>query len=106
MQALTTSNDELRECKTLKAQPSSRPFPSPTRSTMGMPQQDSGALIAQANQFNRPAIRSMARPYAVDASSSSMRIPMANMGRPETPRAIQRPNGGIFDRFSRPQMGM
>ncbi|KAF1790713.1 Zinc finger, RING-type, conserved site [Phytophthora cactorum] len=69
MQALTTSNDELREaykeksrkcrnwekmCKTLKAQPSTRQFPSPTRSTMGgigMQHQDGGALVTQASQF-------------------------------------------------------
>ncbi|EEY53646.1 uncharacterized protein PITG_07336 [Phytophthora infestans T30-4] len=98
MQALTTSNDELRECKTLKAQPSTRQFPSPTRSTMGgisMQQQDGGALVTQANQFNRPSMRSMGRAYAVDASTSSMRNSMANMGGPETPRTIQRPNVGM-----------
>ncbi|EGZ26231.1 hypothetical protein PHYSODRAFT_484616, partial [Phytophthora sojae] len=98
MQALTTSNDELRECKTLKAQPSARQFPSPTRSTMGMPQQDGGTLVTQASQFSRPSMRPIARPYAVDGSSSSMRNPMGNMGRPETPRTIQRPNVGMFDR--------
>ncbi|KAF4037101.1 zinc-RING finger domain [Phytophthora infestans] len=124
MQALTTSNDELREaykeksrkcrnwekmCKTLKAQPSTRQFPSPTRSTMGgisMQQQDGGALVTQANQFNRPSMRSMGRAYAVDASTSSMRNSMANMGGPETPRTIQRPNVGMFDRFARPQIGV
>ncbi|KAI9999108.1 hypothetical protein PInf_003794 [Phytophthora infestans] len=109
MQALTTSNDELRECKTLKAQPSTRQFPSPTRSTMGgisMQQQDGGALVTQANQFNRPSMRSMGRAYAVDASTTSMRNSMANMGGPETPRTIQRPNVGMFDRFARPQIGM
>ncbi|KAG6612625.1 cyclin b1 interacting protein 1 [Phytophthora cinnamomi] len=120
MQALTTSNDELREaykeksrkcrnwekmCKTLKAQPSARQFPSPTRSTMGMPQQEGSALVTQASQFSRPSMRPMVRPYAVDGSSSSMRNPMASMGRPETPRAIQRPNVGMFERFSRPQIG-
>ncbi|KAE9001381.1 hypothetical protein PR002_g17929 [Phytophthora rubi] len=120
MQALTTSNDELREaykeksrkcrnwekmCKTLKSQPNARQFPSPTRSTMGMPQQEGGTLVTQASQFSRPSMRPMARTYAVDGSSSSMRNPMANMGRPETPRAIQRPNVGMFERFSRPQIG-
>ncbi|KAL4110725.1 hypothetical protein PRIC1_002414 [Phytophthora ramorum] len=121
MQALTTSNDELREaykekarkcrnwekmCKTLKAQPNARQFPSPTRSTMGIPQQNGGTLVAQASQFSRPAMRPMAaRPYAVDPSNSSMRNPMANMGRPETPRTIQRPNVGMFERFARPQIG-
>ncbi|KAE9098933.1 hypothetical protein PF010_g15369 [Phytophthora fragariae] len=63
MQALTTSNDELREaykeksrkcrnwekmCKTLKSQPNARQFPSPTRSTMGMPQQEGGTLLINA----------------------------------------------------------
>ncbi|ETL83017.1 hypothetical protein L917_16945, partial [Phytophthora nicotianae] len=116
MQALTASNDELREaykeksrkcrnwekmCKTLKAQQSTRQFPSPTRSTMGgglsVQQQDGGALVTQANQFSRPSMRSMGRPYAVDASSSSMRNSMANMGGQETPRTIQRPNVGMGD---------
>ncbi|CAH0516390.1 unnamed protein product [Peronospora belbahrii] len=123
MQALTTSNDELREaykeksrkcrnwekmCKTLKSQSSNvRQFPSPTRSTMGMMHQgEGGALVTQASQFSRPSMRPMARPYMGDTSNSSTsRNPMMSMGRPETPRAIQRPNIGMFDRFSRPQIG-
>ncbi|CAH0494029.1 unnamed protein product [Peronospora farinosa] len=119
MQTLTNSNDELREaykeksrkcrnwekmCKTLKAQPGARQFPSPTRSTMGMMHQEGGTLVSQASQFNRPAMRPMGRSYAVDTSSSSTRNPMASMGGQETPRMIQRPNVGMFDRFSRPQI--
>ncbi|KUF83736.1 hypothetical protein AM587_10009686 [Phytophthora nicotianae] len=104
-----TSCGHLFCCKTLKAQQSTRQFPSPTRSTMGgglsVQQQDGGALVTQANQFSRPSMRSMGRPYAVDASSSSMRNSMANMGGQETPRTIQRPNVGMFDRFARPPIG-
>eukprot|EP00644_Phytophthora_capsici_P012635 jgi/Phyca11/112813/e_gw1.23.402.1 len=107
MQALTTSNDELRECKTLKAQPSVRQFPSPTRSTMApMHMQQHGEPPgAQASQFSRPSMRPLARPYAAEAPNPSMRNTMLSMGRPKTPRQIQRPNVGIFERFSRPQIG-
>ncbi|CAI5740067.1 unnamed protein product [Hyaloperonospora brassicae] len=120
MQALKGSNDELREaykeksrkcrnwekmCKTLKSQSGSRQFPSPTRSTMGMLHQEGGPLVSQASQFSRPSMRPTARPYAGDAPSSSMRNPMGNMGISEAPRAIQRPNVGMFDHFARPQIG-
>ncbi|RMX66180.1 hypothetical protein DD238_001229 [Peronospora effusa] len=95
----------IYQCKTLKAQPGARQFPSPTRSTMGMMHQEGGTLVSQASQFNRPAMRPMGRSYAVDTSSSSTRNPMTSMGGQETPRIIQRPNVGMFDRFSRPQIG-
>jgi hypothetical protein len=72
---------------------------------MGMPQQDGGALVAQASQFSRPSMRPIARPYAVDGSSSSLRNPMQNIGEHDTPRGIQRPNVGMFERFARPQIG-
>ncbi|OWY95362.1 hypothetical protein PHMEG_00034657, partial [Phytophthora megakarya] len=110
MQVLTTSNDELREaykeksrkcrnwekmCKSLKSQPSIRGQGSPTRSTMGgmgMQQQDDNNITIPTTQFTRPSMRPMARSYGVDGSSSSMRNPMGNMGRAESPRTIQRPN--------------
>ncbi|UIZ20685.1 hypothetical protein KXD40_000142 [Peronospora effusa] len=82
----------IYQCKTLKAQPGARQFPSPTRSTMGMMHQEGGTLVSQASQFNRPAMRPMGRSYAVDTSSSSTRNPMTSMGGQETPRIIQRPN--------------
>ncbi|KAL7680683.1 putative Zinc finger, RING-type [Plasmopara halstedii] len=125
MQALTASNDELREasaykeksrkcrnwekmCKTLKAHPSARQFPSPTRSTMegmGMQQQNGASLVTQTSQFNRPSLRPTARSYAVNAPAPSMRNSMANMERLESPRVSQRSNIGLFDRFSRPHIG-
>ena len=72
---------------------------------MGMMHQEGSTFVTQASQFSRPAMRPMGRSYAVDTSSSSMRNPMASMGGQETPRIIQRPNVGMFDRFSRPQIG-
>ncbi|KAK1932590.1 hypothetical protein P3T76_012174 [Phytophthora citrophthora] len=133
MQALTTSNEELREAYKEKSrkcrnwekmasfrllylegallsdssQPSVRQFPSPTRSTMAPMhmQQQEEPHIAQASQFSRPSMRPLARPYPGETPNPSMRNTMLSMGRPKTPRQTQRPNVGIFERFSRPQLG-
>ncbi|TDH73600.1 hypothetical protein CCR75_008454 [Bremia lactucae] len=120
MQTLTTSNDELREaykeksrkcrnwekmCKTLKGQRNARQFSSPPRSTIegaGVGQHNGGALIPKATHFSRPSMRPLAKNNAIDASSPSMRISMANSNRLGTPHLSQRPNAGMFDRFLRP----
>ncbi|KAI9923091.1 hypothetical protein PsorP6_000296 [Peronosclerospora sorghi] len=95
----------IYKCKTLKSQSGAQQFTSPTQSSMGMPQHQQGAaIVTQASHFSRPSMRPMAAPYAVDTSCSSVRNPMANIGRPETPRMVRRPSVGMFDRFARPQI--
>ncbi|DBA04688.1 TPA: hypothetical protein N0F65_012271 [Lagenidium giganteum] len=106
MDAVSTTNEELRECKALKSQTSLKQYPSPAgsaSSATAVTALTANPGLAPPPQFSRSISRPVMRTAPQSAHHTvAISRPKMHISRPETPGMLRRPGGTVFERMQRP----